>query len=162
MLQSTAPGRGGGLTNAIPPSGHKIMFSAFPPTERHASPWPELVHQDNVAKSGQVFRDDPVDLPVPPLVASIKNRGGHQPRPVQPHVDAEETKQEDGTAKDHGRSIAWRGKSTGCLRFDLLVLVLVIVLVTDCFRFDYEHDTNENERKTKTLTPALSLGRERG
>src|SRR5829696_5513000 len=40
MLQSTAPGRGGGATKAIPPSGHRTMWSARPPTDRQARACP--------------------------------------------------------------------------------------------------------------------------
>ena len=36
MLHSQAPGRGGGATKAIPPSGHKMIRSALPPTCRQA------------------------------------------------------------------------------------------------------------------------------
>ena len=35
-----APGRGGGFTYATPPSGQSTIWSAFPPTWRQASAWP--------------------------------------------------------------------------------------------------------------------------
>src|ERR1700682_758092 len=40
MLQRYAPGRGGGLTKAMPPSGHKIIWSATPPVCRQARACP--------------------------------------------------------------------------------------------------------------------------
>src|SRR5262249_50986542 len=40
ILQRTAPGRGGGLTKATPPSGQSTICLAVPPTERQARAWP--------------------------------------------------------------------------------------------------------------------------
>jgi len=40
MLHKTAPGLGGGLTNAMPPKGQRTMSSARPPNCRQASAWP--------------------------------------------------------------------------------------------------------------------------
>src|SRR5271157_1280696 len=40
MLHRVAPGRGGGSTNATPPSGQSTIRFALPPTWRQASAWP--------------------------------------------------------------------------------------------------------------------------
>src|SRR3569623_654723 len=40
MLHNTAPGLGGGLTYATPPSGQSMICSAVPPTWRQANEWP--------------------------------------------------------------------------------------------------------------------------
>src|SRR5712692_1520110 len=39
MLQSVAPGRGGGFTYATPPSGHNTIWFADTTTSRTASAW---------------------------------------------------------------------------------------------------------------------------
>ena len=40
LIQSMAPGRRGGFTKAMPPSGHRTMRSAIPPVCRQARAWP--------------------------------------------------------------------------------------------------------------------------
>src|SRR5262245_30835264 len=60
MLQSVAPGRGGGATYATPPNGQRTIWLAWPPTDRHARACPNscMVTMQNRAKyskTGQTF-----------------------------------------------------------------------------------------------------------
>ena len=48
-----ADGLGGGFTNAIPPSGHKTMCSAVPPTALQDNAWPNSCIS-TVAKSSPI------------------------------------------------------------------------------------------------------------
>src|SRR5712692_7275325 len=82
MLQSVAPGRGGGFTYATPPSGHNTIWFAVPPTCRQASAWPNSCSMTirNSARYSSTFQVREEYILVLPLISNTATRNQDQCR----------------------------------------------------------------------------------